>query len=186
MFDKILLPLDGSHLSESAIPVTLEMAKRFEASVILVHVVEPARYATEIAPLDAPGQIEGVLEQSQRRDRANLAKARRYLADIRERLVGRGIETTTHVLIGPVTKALLQVNKTDGIDLVIMSTHGRSGIRRSVLGSKAEEMVRESSTPVLLIALQNGGTFRSRLTLPVFTRTKKPTDFIGRLLLLSR
>lgn len=156
MFETILLPLDGSKQSERALPVALEVAKRFRAAIVLVHVVEPARYFTQIAGLENPQAVEMALEQAQRQDRASITRGRNYVARMREQIHEEGIRATSHVLMGPVAKTLLKLIGDHDADLVVMTTRGRSGVRRAVLGSVADEMVRTATCPVLLVGPTRG------------------------------
>jgi nucleotide-binding universal stress UspA family protein len=151
VFETIVLPLDGSRRSERALPVARELAEKFHAGIILVTVVEPTRYATQMSPMDDARTIEMVLEQAQAQDRASVRRARTYVARVRDRLNQEGIRASSQVMMGPVADIILNVAAESGADIIVMSTRGRSGLQRAVLGSVADRVVRHSECPVLLV-----------------------------------
>lgn len=143
----ILLPLDGSAFSEHALPAALELTRRLQGRLHLVHVHEP--------PASLPAQGSLVVE-------AELGRALReheeqYLRDLADRcLSDAGITPRVELLEGPVATALAAYSHDAGIDLVVMTTHGRGGISRAWVGSVADALVRRSAVPVLLLRPQDG------------------------------
>jgi len=138
----ILLPLDGSAFSEHALPAALELARRLSARLHLVHVHEPPM------PLAADGAavVEAELSASLR------GQEEEYLRSAANRCQETaGVATRTELLEGPVATALASYSHDVAIDLVVMSTHGRSGISRAWVGSVADAVVRRSAVPVLLL-----------------------------------
>jgi nucleotide-binding universal stress UspA family protein len=140
---RIVVPLDGSELAEAALGPAQQIARACHASLRLVRVVdyvvaltESTLYLPDLAPLD--GSI--------------LAEAHRYLHAQCE-AIAHDIPREAIVLRGPAFVALDEYLRTAGADLVIMTTHGRGGVRRLVLGSVADRMLR-SHQPVLLIRNQ--------------------------------
>lgn len=147
---RIVLPLDGSSLAERAIPVATRLATEMHLPVGLVRAVDldAVRAAIHDARSHAARSETAALSFDDARQRADDA-ATSYLVTIRERLAGEGVDTTESVLEGTVSFALLdEIRPTD---LLVMTSHGRSGFRRWLLGSVAEKLVRESAAPVLLI-----------------------------------
>jgi nucleotide-binding universal stress UspA family protein len=137
---RLLVPLDGSEQAEAAIAPAADLAARSGAALTLVR-IEPvygpmlASYAAmnEIARLDAEAEEQ----------------ARDYLAVVRARLP-EGAEANTVVLRGAPATELIAFAEREGIDLIVMTTHGHGGMRRLVLGSVADRIVR-AALPVLLI-----------------------------------
>lgn len=147
MFQHILVPLDGSALAEQALPTAARLARSVGGSVILLRVVKPpVEYAGGAAymiytPL---GTIERLMEEE-------VAEARRYLEEVAASPALAGVHTRLEVHTGLATPMILFVTESQKIDLIVMSSHGRSGLARWVLGSVAQKVVRSSSVPVLLL-----------------------------------
>jgi nucleotide-binding universal stress UspA family protein len=146
MFKKILLPLDGSDLAECALGYVEELAKAVKpGQITLARVVQPVSWSwrdTEFGPTMA--QI-GELEK--REMRASAA----YLEMVKGRLAPLDIPVTTEVLFGWAAENLVDYASKNGVDLIVMSSHGRSGIKRWLMGSVADKVMRISNTPVLLL-----------------------------------
>ena len=133
---KIMVPLDGSRLAEIALREAFDFGRR-GATVVLVRAVE-GRRLPGADPLDA--QVTAVRE------------AEGYLESIatRARLAGvEGIETS--VWYGPAAESIIDAARVREIDLIVMSSHGRTGLGRLVLGSVAESVLRGTTTPILLL-----------------------------------
>jgi len=142
----ILLPLDGSAFSEHALPAALELARRLAGRLHLVQVHEPP------IPLVPHAVASGEAELSE-----NLrAQEEEYLRRVANRCLEQaGVATRTQLLEGPVATALASFIHDTGIDLVVMTTHGRSGISRAWVGSIADAVVRRAAVPVLLLRPQD-------------------------------
>ncbi len=136
VFRSIVVPVDGSSLAEGAIPYALALAERTQSQVrfVLVH----------------PGQYPPLLIDS----------ARVYLAELTERFRTRlGASLSSIILNGPAASSLVQHVRDIGADLVVMTTHGRSGIERAWLGSVADEVIRSIEVPVIVLRPRTDGTF---------------------------
>lgn len=135
--NKILVPLDGSEMAEAAIPPALEMAKAGSPLLILMRAAD-ARVLPGTDVIDA--QVQAVRE------------AEEYLAAVKAKLEktgAKGIET--HVWYGPAAPAIVEAAKVQKVDLIVMSTHGRSGLGRIIFGSVAESVLRGTRAPILLV-----------------------------------
>ena len=141
MYRKILVPLDGSELAERALDEAVQLAKAFGSDIILFEVVPfmPIYGSPElVTPL--------IVDEKQRESVEN------YLAKLAEDLKTKGLNVTTMVKTGQqVAVEIIDSAKEKGADLIVMSTHGRSGITRCVLGSVALKVVTRAETPILLI-----------------------------------
>ncbi len=144
----ILVPLDGSTFSEQALSAAIELAKRMGARLHLVraHQLPPVPMTPELA-----GAPTGVLEQSIRE------AEQEYLGTVANRCMEAGVSARTDLLDGPAAMALAAYAQEVGIDLIVMTTHGRGGISRAWVGSVADALVRRCTTPVLLLRPDEAG-----------------------------
>ena len=149
MFTKILVPLDGSPLSEQALPVACTLAARFEAEVILLRVVVPE---TLVIASPAMGALYPELPVEQAKFEREEAAA--YLARVREQCEVAPVTGTSAVFEGAPAEMILEATSRTGADLIVMSTHGRSGLSRLVYGSVAEAVLRGGRVPVLLVPIR--------------------------------
>ncbi|NWF94189.1 MAG: universal stress protein [Syntrophaceae bacterium] len=144
MYKKILVPLDGSELAKKALEHAEKLAKTFDAEIVLFEVVPfiPIYGSPElVTPL--------IIDEKQKE------AAERYLADLAGELRGRGHKVTTVVRTGQqVAGEIIDFAKESGVDLIVMCTHGRSGLTRWVLGSVAHKVLTRAETPILLIHLK--------------------------------
>lgn len=134
MFDKIVVPLDGSAFAESALPLACLLATRAEAGLRFVTVHEPV-----------PAFAQAEWETSARE------WSERYLEEVGRRSADSACTAETRVLTGPVATELEEYVADVGADLVVMATHGRGTLTRAWLGSVADHFVRHSPCPVILI-----------------------------------
>jgi len=150
MYKKILAPLDGSKLAECVLPHVEALAKGLGAKeVILVSVTERIggwTAAPEVAEVArAPGgKVSVAVGRMQK-------QAERYLDRIAKRLVRKGIDVRTCVLLGNPADEIARYAESDGADLIVMASHGRSGPSRWAFGSVADKVFRASCVPVLMI-----------------------------------
>lgn len=143
MIHRILIPLDGSELAAQALPHGVLQARRFGAGVVLLRVVEPT--PAPVAEWAAPEDLD-----------ASRETAESYLAELKKALVAQGLDVECHTRMGPPAETLLAFARTEDIDLIAMSTHGRSGIGRWVYGSVADKVLRGAETPVFLVRVSGG------------------------------
>ncbi len=141
MYKKILVPLDGSELAKTALDEAEKLAKTFNAEIVLFQVVPfmPIYGSPElVTPLIVDEKQKEVVEK--------------YLASLAEELKKGGFKATTMVRTGQqVAGEIIDFAKEVGADLIVMSTHGRSGISRWVLGSIAHKVLIRAETPILLL-----------------------------------
>ena len=148
MYKKILVPLDGSKLAECALPYAEALAKGCDAEeVILVSVTERVQ---GYRVFDDSTQLRG-----QRLIREAVGKkqeqAQRYLDRIAKAMKARGISVDTEVLLGDPAEEIVIYSKHPGCDLIVMSSHGRTGISRWTHGSVADRVFRGSPVPALIV-----------------------------------
>ncbi len=141
--DHVLVALDGSPHAEAVLPPVQQIARAFRAKVTLLQCVPP-QYAISPYLPDTIAETQGAFERGR-------AKAAEYLESIRRRLASEGLEVATGVTVGtPPGSAIVKRAVAEAVDLVAVATHGRRGVRRIVLGSVADKVVRAAPVPVLV------------------------------------
>lgn len=143
VFRSIVVPLDGSAFSQQALPAAVGLARRAGAAMHLVYVQDPIA-----APVDVPGgpvldqQLVALSETDMERDLRGLAG----------RVSSRGgLRVSTAIRHGRASEAIAAYAREVGADLIVLTTHGRSGLSRLWLGSVADELVRIADVPVLAV-----------------------------------
>ena len=147
MYSRIVITLDGSPIAEEALTRAVEMAKLTKAPLHLVRVADVHSVERSVAA----GAAFDYVAMGELID-AEIEEATKYIAAKSEELVAQGLKVTSAVLTGPVTRAILDQQKRG--DLIVIASHGRTGLSRWFLGSVAEEVVRHATVPVLLIRHQ--------------------------------
>ena len=138
MFKHILVPLDGSELAESVLTAAAWLAGAFGATITLIHIIEK----------DASPLVHG------ERHLTRPKEAEEYLNDIARRVFPSGLFVTAHVhtaALPDVARGIVAHQSELSVDLIVMCTHGRSGLRGLLFGSIAQQVVASGNTPVLLI-----------------------------------
>ena len=141
MYKKILVPLDGSELAKRALDEAENLAKCFGAEIILFEVVP-------FMPIYGSPELVTPLIVDEKQKEA----AEKYLVNLAEELETKGFKATAVVRTGQqVAVEIIDFAKESGANLIVMCTHGRSGISRWVLGSVALKVLTRAETPILLI-----------------------------------
>jgi nucleotide-binding universal stress UspA family protein len=150
----ILVPLDGSDLAERAVPVAAHLARGAGADLRLLHVHVPITAE--------PIHVDGLPVIDERMHSLRREHEQAYLDGASHRLAP-DVAVAAALLDGPVTTAITEYAQRNGAGLIVMATHGRGGLERAWLGSVADEMVRVSPIPLLLVPPEPGhvpGPFR--------------------------
>jgi len=154
LFQKILVPIDGSETANAALDCAIRLVGA-ETTVLLLQVVDsaeriivqttPAGYGLASASF-TPSIVDSVIEAQRNAATAHLEAAQ-------GRLATAGVANIeTRIVEGLPGEEIVRVAQEEGFDLVVMGTHGRSGLTRAVLGSVADHVVRHlDGTPVMLI-----------------------------------
>jgi nucleotide-binding universal stress UspA family protein len=151
MYKNILVPLDGSELAECVLPHVESIAKGCETqSVVFLRVVEP---------LPMPSGYDGATyftkEDIKKATADARASAEKYLKDLVAKTNYNGVKIQPHLVVGierkNVAEEVAEYATKNGIDLIVMSTHGRSGISRWAWGSVADRILRSACVPVLMV-----------------------------------
>ncbi len=137
MFERIVIPLDGSATAERVLSQAARLLRRHDSEILLVRAVfvPPSLARIDTAKLQA----------------AEVKAAEDYLEETSERLRLQGIRAKTKIVNGPAADAILDAAHAEKGTLIALATHGRTGLGRWMLGSVAEKIVRASDLPVLLL-----------------------------------
>lgn len=147
MYRKILVPLDGSRVAEGVLPHARALAYSEGAELILLTV--SSNPAMDFVFAD-PGLAQSAMEEQEE-------ISTRYMARIENDLKDAGFKTSTVLRVGAVAEVILEVAEELQVDVIAMSTHGRTGPARWLMGSIAERVVHNSRVPVLLIRATGKG-----------------------------
>lgn len=148
MITCVLVPLDGSDHAEQALPVAARIARASGADLVLVRaLVVPATYGINYEGRSLRWRL--ILDETQ--------VARDYLGTVAQSADLAGLPAKSVVKVGPPAQVILDVTHQLGADLVVMTSHGRTGLGRAVLGSVAEYVVHHSAIPVLLLREHEDG-----------------------------
>ncbi len=141
--DHILVPLDGSELSEKALTAAYTLAGMSNAEITLIRVLRPVEKIIKLGEQHAI-YVDQQIDFKTRR-------ANKYLETIRHLAAKKSLKVNIVVEMGDAAEEIINFARKNSIDLIIMSTHGRSGLQRWVYGSVASKMLRGAYNPILLI-----------------------------------
>jgi len=142
MYDRILVPTDGSTASDGAVDHAFDLAAVHDATVHAVYVVDTA----SAAGISMESTWEGVSDMLYREGGSALEGVEALGAE-------RGVPVETAVIEGSPAREIVRYAEEQDCDVIVMGTHGRGGIDRLLLGSVAEKVVRASSVPVLTVGV---------------------------------
>lgn len=148
MYNRILAPLDGSEFSECSLDHVKAIALGCQVpEVILLRVVEPI-HSSDAAAYAESGMNMGLLKRDIE------AAAQTYIEGLAEELKKAGLDARGVSTTGRAADTIMKYADENAVDLIIMSTHGRSGVGRWLMGSVADKVVRHSRVPVLTVSPQ--------------------------------
>ena len=149
MIERILIPLDGSKVGETALPYVEELVSKLapgvKTEVTLLQVITPQVYFTTDV------EISAVIPYTEEETAQIKKKVSEYLEKAGEGLRSTGITVNSEVRTGNAADEIIKVTQEINADLVAMSTHGRSGISRWALGSITDKVLRKGNIPVLVV-----------------------------------
>ena len=143
LIKRILVPLDGSQMSERSLKTVEPMAAGLGAEIVLFQAVEPVRYVPGFETM-----VPNIVLPSDDEIRGVAAK---YLNAIEKPLKQSGIKTSSVIIADAPAEAIIDYANSGGIDVIAMTTHGFSGIKRWVFGSTTEKVLQAGSKPILVI-----------------------------------
>ncbi len=143
--EQIVVPLDGSPLAEQALPVAVRLAATLCRPLALVRIIPPDTWILSGPNMILPaGTFQEILDEEDH-------NAREYIEQMAEATRRKGVTVTTHVDRGPVATALLDLLPNLYPVMIVMTSHGRTGMARTALGSIADHLVRHSHVPTLVL-----------------------------------
>ena len=153
MFDHILVPLVGSGLSEQALPMAQKLARSSKATIHLIQVI--SRQA-ELEASHSSGDYSLQLSEmgrdlARRLIEDRLSRGKEYLERVAATVKDGGVEVQTAIREGAADENIVIYTKEHGVDLVVMSTHGYGGVKRLLLGSVTDRVIRSCEVPVLVM-----------------------------------
>ena len=146
----ILLPTDFSECGNFARSYAASLARKFGASIIAVHVIEPMVPTVGYSGMTEPLPIADIADQLE-------TSAERELPRIAEGEECAGLEIEEVIVHGEAAAEIVRVAKERNADLIVLSSHGRTGLGRILFGSTAEAVVRHASCPVLVVKPAKAG-----------------------------
>jgi nucleotide-binding universal stress UspA family protein len=147
MYSTILVPLDGSMRAEAILPHVENLATRYDATVILLRVVEPVPVHV------GPGGGYSLLPEDFERW---TKEAESYLTALKDRYGEKGIEARTLVVQGSVVETIIRTAERESADLIAIASHGRTGLSQVFYGSVAAGVLHRVDRPLLLIRSRKG------------------------------
>ena len=143
MYQKILVPLDGSSRAERILWHVEEIALQHRSRIVFLQVVRPVIVTDGYKTIQPEESLAG--------SRRAIDEARAYLSVVQGEFREKGIETKRIAEIGPVVSTILGVAQREAVDLIAMASHGRSGLSRAFYGSVAAGVLNQVDRPLLLI-----------------------------------
>lgn len=155
MYEHVLVALDGSEAAEQVLPHAEALAEKFGSTVTLLRAVISAETLLAQAATAGPaaGDVAPPMDPTPVLE-AEQSAASEYLQKIEQRLSGKGTKVTSEHPEGDAATVICERAEALGVSLILMSTHGRSGLGRLVFGSVADAVLRHASCPVLLVRVR--------------------------------
>jgi len=145
MYKHIMVPLDGSELAECVLPHVETLAQgRNAKKITLVRVIEPLHMYGGVESRFSP-------EERQHLEEDALKVAREYLDKKVKQLADKGVKVQADVLSGHVVDTIINYTTNNNVDIIVLATHGRSGISRWVWGSVTDRLLRSACIPILMV-----------------------------------
>ncbi|WP_435098921.1 universal stress protein [Halorubrum sp. N11] len=147
MYERILVPTDGSEVAESAVNHALDLAEKYDAEVHALYVVDidsvNLSLGTEQVDRLKQGRFNEMEEVKEKADEAT--------GTVADRGAERGVDIVEHISGGRPHKVIADYADDHEVDLIVMGSHGRAGVRRALLGSVTERTLRSTHVPVLVV-----------------------------------
>lgn len=152
-YDKILIPTDGSEAAERATAHAVDLAKRYGAELHILFVVDTDAVDVSLGTEQVQRIKEGRLDE--------MEELKKYATDATGRIAAaaqrEGVEVVESIAAGSPHKQIVKYANREGVDLIVMTCHGRTGVRRFLLGSITEQVLRHAQLPVLVVDMHHDG-----------------------------
>ncbi len=144
MYSRIVVPLDGSQMAERSLPHAVELARKLSMPIHLIRVIDLTQIE-RTAPFGL-GLEQATFELARTEEES---ESHRYLLEVSDELLAQGVVVSDEIRCGVVFQEIIDASRTG--DVIVLASHGRGGVSRWFIGSVAEDIVRHSRTPVLLV-----------------------------------
>jgi nucleotide-binding universal stress UspA family protein len=151
MYEKILVPTDGSETAENAVEHALDLAEKYGAEVHALYVVDVDSMSLSLGAEQVDRLQQGQFDEMEE-VKVKAEEATGYVAD---RARAHGLKTVEHIAGGQPHGVVAEYAEDHDIDLVVMGSHGRSGVKRALLGSVTERTLRSTHVPVLVVDVRD-------------------------------
>lgn len=153
MFTRILVPLDGTDEAAAALPVATELARRLGSALLLLAMVPTADARLGLATDVASGALtDPAVYGAEVRARSQAAEG--YVAAVAQQLADEGLSASYAIGTGDPGDGIVAAAREQGVDLILMATHGRSGLARLLFGSTTDDVLRHAGIPVLAVPVE--------------------------------
>ena len=153
MFTHILVALDGSELAEKALPLARDLANSSGGTIHLIQAVsrQPELEAASGGGGSSVQAAEYERDLARQLVEARLSRGKEYLEGVAVPLKNAGVKVETTILEGAADERIISYSREHGVDLVVISTHGYGGVKRFLLGSVTDRVIRSCEVPVLVV-----------------------------------
>ena len=152
MYNKILVPLDGSHRAEAILPHAQQLATLFKAELIFMQVFELAHMGS----LSGLEQIDfhGLQQFGQEELQTHVDRAQKYLQELVDDASEAGIPSSSRITFGPIASSIINTAVAEEVDLIAMASHGCGGLQGVYYGSVAAGVLQRVDRPLLIVRSQ--------------------------------
>ena len=153
MIEKVLVPMDGSRKSLKALSYAIDVAQHFNGSIVILRVVTLSMLEIAWNSPSSGGPVikKDFLKEADRRDKKTMTRVRTYLRDKLKTVTNNGVEGSFRVIVGDPADSIKQCCQEEEIDLVVMNANNKGWLKRAIMGSVTDEILRTSSVPVLVL-----------------------------------
>ena len=151
MFNHILVALDGSELAKKALPVAQDLANASDSTVHLIQAVSRQPELKAARGGDSVQAAEYERDMARQLVEARLSRGKGYLEGVAAPLKNAGVKVETTMLEGAADERIISYSREHGVDLIVISTHGYGGVKRLLLGSVTDRVIRSCEVPVLVV-----------------------------------
>ena len=152
MFKKIMVPLDGSELAESVLPHVEGFIKSCQVNtIVFIRALKPDPMTFRKSYATIEVDFEKIEAYTKKIEEERRSSAEKYLSQVVNRIKQEGVKCHAEVIFGEVADSLIDYSEANDIDLILIATHGRSGVSRWVRGSIADRILRASQIPVVMV-----------------------------------
>lgn len=154
MYEKILVPLDGSKVGEAALPYVEKLSDMFQPKIRIEIII--LQVISDLTHYVVAGEASAAVPYNDKELELLKIKSLKYLQSIVREMKGKKRQYTVEVAFGNAASEIINVAEKVNADLIAMSTHGRSGITRWAFGSVTDRVLREGKRPVFMVRAPRG------------------------------